>query len=66
MQTKRLILRRWNESDAGDLYKYAMLLRIVVCKKFGLGIMKAIPSPSAYRKNADSSISGDQKMWMCR
>ena len=23
LETKRLILRRWNEDDAGDLYKYA-------------------------------------------
>ena len=23
IETERLILRRWNENDAGDLYKYA-------------------------------------------
>lgn len=23
LETKRLVLRRWNEDDAGDLYKYA-------------------------------------------
>ena len=23
LETERLILRRWNENDAGDLYKYA-------------------------------------------
>lgn len=23
LETKRLVLRRWNEDDAGNLYKYA-------------------------------------------
>ena len=69
METERLILRRWNENDAEDLYRYASdpdVGPIAVCGRFGSVITMAIPSPSAFRKNADSSISGDLRMWMCR
>lgn len=113
LETKRLILRRWEESDAENLYEYAKdpdvgpiagwpphqsvaeslnVIRDVfngaeayaICFKSDGKAIGAIelkldghtdlterddecelgPNQSAYRKNADSAISGPQRTWI--
>ena len=43
-----------------------MHLKIVECRKYGADIMRVTISLSESRRNADSSINGDQKMSMFR
>jgi len=43
-----------------------MRLKIVECRRSGADITKVTISPSVFRRNADSSINGDQKMSMFR
>ena len=55
LETDRLILRFWYDSDAEELYKYAQNPQVGPVAGWRSG----------YRKSVDSNTSGLPTTWMC-